>query len=413
MSRSVIWIFALMAAGFAGRAISDDTQIQWERIQLDSAFRAEGVTVADFNQDGRPDIVNGEAWYEAPGERTLFASGLWTMRSLRAEGIRRYVDDNAYSNSFALWPYDVSGDGWMDVIVIGFPGVPCHWFENPQGKPGPWNQFEIWRSVGGESPQFGDLNGDGQPELVITSEPEQMIGYLEIPDSKKAKTRWVFHPVNGEKIGGLAKPFYHGLGIGDLNRDGRPDLLLPAGWWEQPAKIDDAPWTFHQHVLNQNGEGNSHAAADLYTDDLDGDGDNDILMSSAHAHGVWWFENRGSGKFIQHEIDSTFSQTHALQYHDINGDGVNDLITGKRYYAHGSKGDPDPLGEVVMIWYEVRKGVKSTPQFIRHKIEAGTDTGIGTQFYVGDINGDQLPDIALSNKKGTNLLIQKRGSAAE
>ena len=43
----------------------------------------------------------------------------------------------------------------------------------------------------------------------------------------------------------------------------------------------------------------------------------------------------------------------------------------------------------------------------------GTDTGIGTQFYVGDINGDQLPDIALSNKKGTNLLIQKRGSAAE
>ena len=66
-----------------------------------------------------------------------------------------------------------------------------------------------------------------------------------------------------------------------------------------------------------------------------------------------------------------------------------------------------------MIWYEVRKGVKSTPQFIRHKIEAGTDTGIGTQFYVGDINGDQLPDIALSNKKGTNLLIQKRGSAAE
>ena len=398
--------FCLMAAS-ATTGFSQESPVKWERIKFEDAFRAEGVAVGDFNQDGRLDITNGEAWYDAPADANMYKTGNWTMRPLRAEGIRRYINDGAYSNNFALWSYDISGDGWQDIIVIGFPGVPCHWFENPQNKPGPWNQYEIWHSAAGESPQFLDVTGDGKPELVMTSETEQMMGYLEIPTPEMAKKKWDYRQVSGEKLGPLAHRYYHGLGVGDLNRDGKQDILIPAGWWEQPAKLE-GPWAFHKHTLSANGEGGSHAAADMHVDDLDGDGDNDILMSSAHAHGVWWFENKGEGKFEQHEIDKSFSQTHALHYQDINGDGQKDLITGKRFYAHGSKGDPDALGEVVMCWYEVKKGEKAAPTFTKHKIDAGTDTGIGTQFFVGDINGDKLPDIVLSNKKGTNVLIQKR-----
>jgi hypothetical protein len=62
----------------------------------------------------------------------------------------------------------------------------------------------------------------------------------------------------------------------------------------------------------------------------------------------------------------------------------------------------------VMFWYEVKKGEKAPPTFTAHKIDAGTDTGVGTQFFVGDINGDKLLDIVSSNKKGTNVLLQKR-----
>src|SRR5262249_39072952 len=92
----------------------------------------------------------------------------------------------------------------------------------------------------------------------------------------------------------------------------------------------------------------------------------------------------------------------------INGDGTKDLVTGKRYYAHGPAGDADPQGEVVMYWYEVKKEKGSPPKFIPHKIQEGKDTGVGTQFLMIDFNEDGLYDIVLSNKKGTNLLLQRR-----
>lgn len=404
-------------------ASAEDTPVKWERIKLEEIFRAEGVAVADINRDGHMDIINGEAWYENPlgnreliekkKDRAYYQSGNWPMHPLRDVGIRRYIADGDYSNNFALWTYDISGDGWQDVIVIGFPGVPCHWFENPQNKPGPWNQYEIWHSAANETPQFQDITGDGKPELIFSSEPEQMMGYLEIPSPAEAKKKWDYTQVNAEKLGPqLGHRYYHGLGVGDVNRDGRQDIVIPHGWWEQPAKRNEGPWVFHKHILKGDGSGNApETASDIFVDDLDGDGDNDILMSAAHHIGVWWFENVGGApdpKFKQHVLDDTFSQTHALHYQDVNGDGVKDLITGKRFFAHGSKGDPDPLGEVVMVWYEIKKSAGQPPKFIKHKIDAGTDTGIGTQFFVGDFNGDKLLDIVLSNKKGTNVLLQRR-----
>src|SRR5262245_46431830 len=44
----------------------DDTGITWKKTVLDKVFRSEGAAVADVNKDGKMDILNGEAWYEAP-----------------------------------------------------------------------------------------------------------------------------------------------------------------------------------------------------------------------------------------------------------------------------------------------------------------------------------------------------------
>lgn len=385
----------LMVLSFAGRTNGEG----WERQKLDDTFRAEGATAFDVNKDGKTDVVVGEVWYEAPD---------WKLHEISTPGT--YDGAKGYSKTFCCWNYDLNNDGWQDLISVSFPGDPFHWFENPKNDAGHWQRHEIWHSACNETPLFLDVTGDGKPEIIIGSQPTAQMGYLEIPAPEKVGEKWIFTPISLENSIGTFK-YYHGLGVGDVNRDGRLDVIIPHGWWEGPEERNHGPWAFHEAKLvkdPKDPKSEPLPAADLHVDDLDLDGDSDVMMSSAHQHGVWWFENVGTNaepKFEYHLIDEKYSQTHALHYQDMNGDGERDLVTGKRFYAHGPKGDPDPLGEVVMYWYEVKKG--KTPAFTPHKIEEGKDTGVGTQFSVLDMNGDKKPDIVLSNKKGTNVLLQK------
>lgn len=374
-------------------------EIKWQRIAIDEIFRSEGVAAADVNKDGKMDVLAGEVWYEAPD---------WKLHEIKTPG--KYDGAAGYSQSFANWAYDVNADGWMDLVIVGFPGAPCHWFENPQNQAGHWKQHEIWHSACNETPQFLDVTGDGKPELILGSQPEGQVGYLEVPVPEAATQKWKFVAVSAEKSIGTDR-FYHGLGVGDVNADGRLDIVIPHGWFEHPALMSASPWSFHPLTLSKDNKSGSMPAADLYVDDLDLDGDNEIIMSSAHSVGIWYFNNVGTNAeptYEFHQIDDKFSQTHALNFVDINGDGTKDLVTGKRYYAHGPNGDTDPQGEVVMYWYEIQKTKGMEPKFIPHKISEGSGTGIGTQFLVTDFDGDKLYDIVLSNKKGTNVLLQKR-----
>jgi hypothetical protein len=204
--------------------------------------------------------------------------------------------------------------------------------------------------------------------------------------------------------------YYHGLGIGDINRDGRADVVIPHGWWEAPAEPTDATWRFHPLHLAKDASSAPLKAANIYIDDYDLDGDNDLVMSSAHTFGVWWFENIGGNerpRYKYHLIDEMNSQTHAMEWVDLTGNGTRDLVTGKRFFAHNGS-DPGGKDPVKMYWYEVQKRKGAGPKFVGHEIKAGLGTGVGTQFLVTDINGDGLADIALSNKKGVNVLLQKR-----
>jgi hypothetical protein len=381
----------------------DDTGITWRKTVLDKVFRSEGVAVADVNKDGKMDVLNGEAWYEAPD---------WKMHPIRKLG--DYGNGlGGYSNSFACWAEDLNGDGFPDLIVIGFPGKPCHWFENPRGGTGEWKQHEIWHSACNETPLYVDLFGTGKRVLLMAFQPkgakeEANEGQMAYFTPGKDPTQpWEMHPISGPSTPGKPVPgtnrFSHGLGVGDINGDGRLDVLCTGGWWEQPEKVADQPWKFHPANLGD-------ACADMFTYDLFGDGKPAVLSSSAHKFGIWAYQQRpgtgGEPTWLKHTLfENLVSETHALHCVDINGDGLKDLVTGKRWWSHG-RSEPGSDVSPHVYWLEAKKGKDNVVTFVPHVVD--DNSGIGTQFVVADVNGDKLPDIVTSNKKGTFLFEQVR-----
>ncbi len=376
--------------------------ISWKKTVIDTKFRSEGATVADVNKDGKMDILTGEVWYEAPD---------WKMHEIRKPA-RDYGDGlGGYSTSFACWAEDFNGDGWPDLLVIRFPGEPCSWYENPKGKAGHWKEHLVHKSACNESPQFADLFGTGKRVLIMGIQPDKGDGNMGqmvwLAPGNDPTQPWEVHPISEPSAPGKVVPgtnrFSHGLGIGDMNGDGRLDVIVPQGWWEQPKEAGDKAWTFHP--LN-----NNDATADLFVHDVDGDGRVDILASSAHKYGIWYYQQRGDKDkpaFLKVDLfKDLVSETHAMHFVDINGDGAKDLVTGKRWWSHG-KGEPGSDKPAMLYWFEANKNPSKEPRFTPHVID--NDSGIGTQFWVGDFNGDKLPDIVTSNKKGTFLFEQVRG----
>jgi hypothetical protein len=147
----------------------------------------------------------------------------------------------------------------------------------------------------------------------------------------------------------------------------------------------------------------------MFAYDMDGDGKADVLSSSAHKFGIWWYQQKAGGAspvFIRHDLfPKLVSETHALRHVDINGDGLKDLVTGKRFWSHG-RNEPGANDPAMLYWFEAKKGSDGFTTFEPHVID--NDSGIATQFVVADINGDELPDVIVSNKKGTFVFEQVR-----
>ncbi len=376
--------------------------ITWRKTQLDKKFRSEGVAILDVNKDGKMDIFVGDVWFEASD---------WKMHEVRKPA-RDFGDGAAgYSESFCCFADDFNGDGWQDVIVIPFPGKECFWYENPKNQPGHWPAHSVWHSACNETPLYEDLHGNGKRVLIMGFQPkgkdnEGQMAWFK-PGSDPTQT-WEMHPISEpsqpkKPVPGTNK-FSHGLGVGDLNGDGRADVICTDGWWEQPATDEGKPWAFHRTKI-------SDACANIFSYDIDGDGLADVICSSAHQYGIWSHQQKKSASgeisFLKRDLfPKLVSQTHAMHCVDINGDGLKDLVTGKRWWAHGPKGDADPGAPPQLIWFEAKKGSDGIITFIPHEID--NDSGIGTQFAVGDINGDGLLDVAVSNKRGTFVFVQER-----
>jgi hypothetical protein len=159
----------------------------------------------------------------------------------------------------------------------------------------------------------------------------------------------------------------------------------------------------------------------MYVYDVDGDGLNDIVCSlQAHGVGLAWFKqgpknDKGEitwkrnlimpDKYEPNAQGIKFSQLHAVDLVDINGDGLKDIVTGKRYFAHGSHGDVAPLDPPVLYWFELKRNPDKSVEWIGHQID--DNSGVGVQVMATDVSGDGKPDILVGNKKGAFVFIQE------
>jgi hypothetical protein len=368
----------------------------WKQHAINSKSEFEAAGVFDVNGDGKLDVVSGDAWYQAPD---------WKPHPVRE--VKRV---GTYYSDFGTFPLDVNGDGATDFLTCSYFEKSIGWVENP-GKTGSvWPYHELDTPGNIESAWTVDLSGDGVPDYLPNSVNE-VVWYEVKKNASAPGFALVKHDLGSQAAG-------HGVGSGDVNGDGRVDLLTPKGWFEAPSDPSHGTWPWHpEWQLGATG-------IQILAKDVDGDGLSDVIYGMGHDYGLFWLrQSRGSdGKpsWIKQPIDMSVASVHALMWADIDGDGKpNELLTGKRVYAHEI--EPGATDGSLIAWYAFDPHSKA---WTRHVIFEGKpaanapakggdrlalkdfppDTaGTGLQMTAIDIDGDGDLDLICPGKSGLYL----------
>ncbi|MBI3467910.1 MAG: VCBS repeat-containing protein, partial [Planctomycetes bacterium] len=348
--------------------------------QLNPEATFTSCAAIDVDHDGKLDVVSGGWWYQAPD---------WKKHFLReVEMIRGRYDD--YSNL----PLDVNGDGWTDIISANYRSETLYWIEHPGAKLGPWTAHVIEKPGPMETARLFDIDGDGW--LDVLPNGTQFSAWWELVTEPtagdKPAFRWARHELPSE----LAA---HGVGFGDIDGDGRGDLVSPAGWMKAPEDPRRGRWLWQPEFrLHRDG------SIPMLVFDVDDDGDNDIVYGRGHQTGLYWVEqvrgaashpnplSQGEGtkrRWVRHAIDTSWSQAHSLMLGDMDNDGRIELIAGKRFLGHDGRdlGEWDPM---VIYSYTFERDPRT---WTRNTITTNDAAGFDLDPKLADMDGDGDLDI--------------------
>jgi hypothetical protein len=386
--------------------------------KVGSRFRKQSLTpfyynwtavAADFNHDGNLDLISGAYLYFGPD----------FTRSREIYPARTFNPSTEYS-TWDQHNYDFTGDGWDDVVAT-YLGVGAVLYVNPAGESRRWKQYRVLPSMQSEYSILKDVDGDGKPELVYAAD-----GYMRYakPDPADPTKPWVVHTIS-EKGTGVA----HGIGVGDINGDGRVDIVNSYGWWESPPRgSGDQLWKYHPQAFGRWGPV-SYGGGEIGIYDVNGDGLNDVVTSlDAHGFGLAWYEQKkasnGDISFVEHMVMDnyntenaggvTFAEIHGTAIADVDGDGIPDFIAGKRQFSHKDDLlDPDAYSPPYLYWYKTVRdpkapgGARLVPELIDN------DSGAGDNLLAVDLNGDGAMDIVAATKRGLYIYWGKPAKASK
>ncbi|WP_207632755.1 FG-GAP-like repeat-containing protein [Foetidibacter luteolus] len=372
--------------------------------QISDMYYSWGADAGDYDKDGHMDVVSGPYIYFGPDftrHREIYPAV--------AVG-----PSKEFSRTHIQFTYDFNNDGWPD--ILNTPPIATL-YVNPGKESRRWAGYDVLPAVQSETTDFIDIDKDGKPELVYAAGGAFRFAK---PDPSDPTKKWIEYNVS--------EPGYalaHGIGTGDINGDGRIDILGANGWWEQPAELkQNITWKYHPVAFGRyKNRASNVGGALMAVYDANGDGLNDVVCNlNVHGFGLAWFEQKrdaaGNISFERHIIsddysqqnagDVTFSQAHGAAFADIDKDGIPDFVVGKRYFTHlDNMYDPDSYGPPVLYWYKTVRdknapgGARFVPELIHNR------SGAGSEVTVVDLNKDGAPDIITATNRGTFIFWNK------